>query len=57
MAVGPEPDAEGEISFLAGGTLSPVPRRYALRHDDMVSIAEAFVRNGERKADVTWEEI
>jgi len=51
------PDSKAEMSFLMGDTPSPVPGRYALPHETVVAIAEAFLETGHRSADVAWEEI
>lgn len=58
MAVAPRAaESSGEISFLIGDTMSPVPKRYCLSLNQVVRIAAAFVETGIRSADVLWEEI
>jgi Immunity protein Imm1 len=57
MAVSPDGDAEGERVFLIGDTASPVPKRYCFPHGIVEDIAATFVQTGQRKSDLTWEEI
>ena len=57
MAVGSNPDEEGEQEFLIGGAASPVPRRYCLPMLKVEEIAAAFLDSGKRAPHVTWEEI
>jgi hypothetical protein len=45
------------ICFLAGGTLTPVPRYYCLSMELVKQIANYFIKTGDRYADVRWEEI
>ncbi|HKD40487.1 MAG TPA: Imm1 family immunity protein [Myxococcaceae bacterium] len=60
MAVGN--DAADERSddyqdFLAGGTLTPVPRHFCLPFDTMRQIAVYFMETGEPNPIVSWEQI
>ncbi len=58
MAIDRDPsDADGEMEFLIGDTLSPVPRRYRLPYETLVKVAETFVLTGQRLAELSWEEI
>ena len=41
--------------FLCGGTLTPIPSRYALPFDLAKKIATHFVETGERSPVVAWE--
>jgi hypothetical protein len=47
----------GEMSFLIGNTETPVPLRYCLPIDTVLSIAEEFMRSGRRAPLVGWEEL
>lgn len=43
--------------FLAGGTLTPVPRRFIMPFAKIIGIAQYFRNTGARSPDVSWEEI
>jgi hypothetical protein len=57
MAVNTTPYCvERSLSFLIGGTPSPVPGRYLFPLHIISKIAERFVETGDRKDDIVWEE-
>jgi hypothetical protein len=49
--------AEGDVDFLIGGEIAPFPRRLCLPIAVVAEIVEAFLLTGERKTDISWEEI
>jgi Immunity protein Imm1 len=57
MALGSNPEEEGEQDFLIGDTATPIPRRFCLPMSTIAEIAAAFLDSGERAPDVAWEEI
>jgi hypothetical protein len=57
MALGNNPEEEGQQDFLIGNTVSPIPRRYCLPMSRVAEIAAVFLDNGQRASDVAWEEI
>ena len=57
VAVGVNPEEEGEQDFLVCDTKTAIPRRYCLPMSRVADIAVVFLETGERALDVTWEEI
>ena len=57
MAISETVEDEGFLEFLAGGTPTPIPRKYCLPINAIEAIATEFVATGERSATVSWEEI
>ena len=58
MAVAPRVDeSKPERSFLIGNTPTPIPARFALPSEVLLSIAGEFIDSGGRSEMVTWEEI
>lgn len=45
------------VEFLAGGTPTPIPRRFCLPIEQVERIASDFIVNGCRSEAVRWEEI
>jgi hypothetical protein len=56
MAVGDEID-EGVVEFLAGGTPTPIPKRFCLPLYRVQKIVQDFLTHGDKSDAVTWEEI
>ena len=56
MAVSPE-SKDGFVEFLAGGTATPVPKRYCLTADSVIELVAEFLESGRKSASVKWEEI
>ncbi len=50
-------DDEGFVEFLAGGTPTPIPKKYCLPVSVVEAIAAEFVASGNRSPAVAWEEI
>jgi hypothetical protein len=50
-------DASQFVEFLAGNTLTPIPRRFCLPIGQIEKIAVHFLASGGRSRAVTWEEI
>ncbi len=50
-------DDEEYVEFLAGGTPTPIPKKYCLPVNAVEAIAAEFVASGNRSAAVAWEEI
>jgi hypothetical protein len=50
-------DDEGFVEFLAGGTPTPIPRKYCLPMSVVEAIAAEFVATGNRSSAVAWEGI
>ena len=49
---------EGDfVEFLAGGTPTPIPRRFCLPLDHVRRIVQEFLCNGEKSDCVQWEEV
>ena len=44
-------------TFLVGGTPTPVPTRYVLPYDLVKEVALYFLKTGQRKPDLGWDEI
>lgn len=58
MAVADDVIDEGEfLECLAGGTPTPIPRRFSLRLEQAQEIVQDFLSHGERPNIVEWEEI
>jgi hypothetical protein len=58
LAVNPDlGNSEGECEFLCGGTLTSIEKRYCLPYDAFLEILVEFVKTGQRKPDVQWEEL
>jgi hypothetical protein len=51
------PTRTDDPKFLYGGTLTPIPARYALSFGQFKQIAQYFLETGERSNSVLWEEI
>jgi hypothetical protein len=56
MALGTQGE-EGFVEFLAGGTATPVSKRYCLPLDFVFELAAHFIESGQRSTLVEWEEI
>lgn len=57
MALGDEID-EGEfVEFLAGGTPTPIPKRFCLPLGLVQRIVQDFLTHGEESSAVEWEEV
>jgi len=50
-------DNSGVVAFLAGGTPTPICRRFCLPIDRVERIASDFLVHGRRSETVSWEEI
>jgi len=58
VAVAPHPARSvGEVEFLTGNTLTPVPGEYCMPESVVRSIVRYFVETGKRSADVAWETV
>jgi hypothetical protein len=57
VAVSPRVVAEADIEFVAGGTSTPVPRRYLMPISSVESIAAHFLATGRPDHAVAWESI
>lgn len=58
MAVGSDAaDDGGFVEFLAGGTATPVPRRFCLPIGRVERIASDFLTHGGKSDTVSWEEV
>ena len=52
-----EIEAGGFVEFLAGGTPTPIPRRFCLPAKRVQIIVQDFLLHGEKSNTVEWEEI
>lgn len=50
-------DDGGFVEFLAGGTRTPIPRRFCLSAEQAGKIAADFLTHGGKSEVVTWEEV
>jgi hypothetical protein len=50
-------DDQEFVEFLAGGTPTPMPKKYCLPVNAVEAIAAEFVASGNRSAAVAWEEV
>jgi hypothetical protein len=57
MARGDETDESEFMEFLAGGTPTPIPKRFCLPLDRVQKIMQDFFTHGEKSDAVEWEEI
>lgn len=58
MAVSPHPRIkEGDVEFLAANTLTPIAARYILTFDELMEIADHFLKTGGRNDAFLWDSI
>lgn len=57
MARSDETDEDEFVEFLAGGTPTPIPKRFCLPLDHVQKIVQDFLTHGETSNAVEWEEI
>ncbi|MEO1245769.1 MAG: Imm1 family immunity protein [Pseudomonadota bacterium] len=58
MVVSPdESNSEGDLEFMIGGTVSPVPRRLCVPYETVEKTAAEFVQTGQRGLDIQWKEV
>jgi len=57
IEVAPLHQGKGELSFLMGGTRTPVPEQFALSLATERTIVRHFVRTGEMLPSISWVEI
>jgi hypothetical protein len=58
VAVAPGAGEAGDyFEFLAGGTATPISKRYCMPLKQVRQIATYFVETGDRSPNVSWEEI
>ncbi len=50
-------DDGGFVEFLAGGTPTPIPRRFCLSLEQVEKIAADFLAHGGKSEAVAWEEV
>lgn len=57
MALGDEIAEGGCVEFLAGGTPTPIPRRFCLPLERVRKVVQDFLTHGGKSNAVEWEEI
>jgi hypothetical protein len=58
VAVPPRPHmTSGDVEFLTGNTLTPVPARNIVSFEELKQIAIYFLQTGERSDVVSWEPV
>jgi len=55
-ALGPHQDWDHDVTFLMGGTPTPVPVARTIPFDHMVDIATSWMSTGRLPDNVTWDE-